>query len=398
MNDEISVKEKEGELGLVLTGGGARGAYQSGAISALAEICREVGMAWPFKILAGTSAGAINCSFLASHLYNKEGVQVGQELNQVWSLLRMEEVFRGDAPNMILNAFNWMSMISTGGKIRLKKDESMSLLDTSPLRKYLAHAMDFENIPRSVSNGAINSLAVTAFCYDSGVSQTFCHTHKDFDIWKRIKREGIRADISIDHIMASSAIPILFPPVLLGDHYYGDGGLRNYNPFSPAIKLGAKKVMVIGVRKQAKGPEIQVRPTLGKVLGIILNGLFLDAIYWDLEILQRINHAISKVEPKGGETELRKIDVCLISPSKDIGLMAKDEFSSLSRTMRYFVRGLGGKEETADFLSYILFTPSFTKKLVELGRHDVFAKRREIEFFLKKKESSSELADPISAA
>jgi len=259
----------------------------------------------------------------------------------------------------------------------------LSLHDTAPLRKFIKRKINFKAI-NELSNKNFRALAVTAVNYSNGTSLTSYIGSSDCKDWKREKRLGKRTELSVSHIMASSAIPIVFPPVLNEGCYYGDGSLRDYTPLSPAIKLGAEKLFVVGVRKRITDEsEVCSLPTPARVLSMILNGILLDAVDLDYERLTRINRTIQKL-PAGEKSELKKIEIFMITPSKVLSELAESEFNALEKTIQLLIKGLGNLKDSADIISYILFDKKYTSKLFELGKDDFLAQKDEFLDFIKK--------------
>lgn len=373
------MKEVQKKIGLVLTGGGARGAYQAGALSAIFEICASNNIKWPFRFLCGTSAGGINASFIASRAQNHSMMAISQELQDLWGSLHSQQVIDVNPINLTTNGMKWVRSLSMGGMKTNKK--SLSLLDNYPLRNLLKKYIDFSQIRSAIDNKVYDALSLSMVCYSTGISQTFFMGDESLPHWRRIKREGLQSELSVEHIMASSAIPLLFPAVKIGANYYGDGSLRDYTPLSPAIKLGSEKLLIIGVRKRDQwGYYDPNPPTPAKVFSVILNGILLDALDTDLERLERINRTVSKLPE--GSTELRVMENKVITPSRLLSTIAEEEIEKLPKTIHFFINGLGNAHEASDLVSYILFEAPYTKKLLDLGREDVFSQEQEILEFL----------------
>jgi NTE family protein len=377
---EVIIMSK-GPIGLVLTGGGARGAYQAGVLSALLEICQEAGLAWPFKILTGTSAGGINACLLASHVSRGNLMAISQTLQDVWGGLSSSQVIDARATSLTANGINWLRSLSMGGVRTTKKN--LALLDNSPLRELLSKHLDFSSVKEAIAKGHISALSLSMVNYSSGISRAFFMANEKEKGWKRVKREGLASELSVEHVMASSAIPLVFPPVKIDDQWYGDGSLRDYTPLSPAIKLGAKKLVIIGVRKRDQPvPEDFASPTPAKIFSTILNGILLDALDTDLERLFRINSTLEKV-PGQEVGELKPIDARVFTPSRILSTIAEEEAGALPRTLQFLINGLGNKHEASDLISYILFEKNYTRRLIELGRADAFADKADFVSFLK---------------
>ncbi len=363
--------------GLVLTGGGARAAYQAGAIKALYEIAKSMGIDQPFQVMTGTSAGAINVSYLAANIDNAQ--MAVENLAHLWSGVRTNKIFKADTLSLLRIVFETVLGLATGRILATNK--TPSLLDNSPLRILIEREIDFKKLHRNIQSGLLDSLALEMMNYSNGTSFTFFQSAKEVKIWERASRKSCPAEILSDHVMASLGIPILFPPVRIGDDYFGDGSLRNYTPLSPAIKLGAEKILIIAVRGvKQNADEKQTTPSLGRVAGLALNSVLLDAVDIDYERLSRINETVGKLRP-GSETPLKPIDVFMIRPTLDVGRLAAKEEHEFPWAIRYLLRGLGDPRESADLISYLLFESSFTTKLVALGYKDVMDKAQDIRNF-----------------
>jgi NTE family protein len=361
---------------LVLTGGGARGAYQAGALMGIAEICKSSGIDWPFSIVTGTSAGAINACFISSRIVDKTFLNCAQDLVDLWKNISSYQVYRADSLALFANGLKWIRVLSLAGKGGQK--EALSLLDASPLKNLLRRQINMDMIDHALEQKRIDALAINAVSYANGESVTFFQDRGQIKPWDRMKRRGQRDKITHSHIMASAAIPILFSPVGLGAEYFGDGSLRDYTPLSGPIHLGAKKLLVIGVKKRQRlPPKMERTPTLGKVMSTIISGLLLDALDFDFERLTRINSTLSLI-PDGGAGDLSKVDVTLLTPSQDLAVVARKHFQDLPQMVRYFVTGLGRPEDVADLISYVLFERSFTQELIDIGHHDALVKKDDI--------------------
>ena len=373
-------------MGLVLTGGGARAAYQVGAIKALAQILSEVDR--PFPVITGSSAGAINGAVLASGA--DDFAAASRRLEELWLALAPESVYRTDVPSLAGLGIRWMGMAGGGGS-RLANH----LLDTAPLRALLEREVPVERVPGHVQSGALTAFALTATNYLTGTAVSFFDGAPQLDSWVRSTRLGRRTPLRIDHVMASSAIPIFFPPVELEGVVFGDGCVRLTTPLSPAIHLGADRVIAISLRYQRSGEETAelntlTSPgtlTLAEIAGVLLNSVFLDSVESDIERLERINRTLSLIPPArltATPAALRRIPALLLCPSQDLGELATGLSPKFPGFLRYLLRGLGAKgARGSDLLSYLAFQRGYVEKLVDLGYRDTLGRTDEIESFAR---------------
>jgi len=373
-------------IALILGGGGARAAYQVGVLKAISEIV-PVGTTAPFPILCGTSAGSINAAALAASAPDfGEGVA---QLLEVWENFEVEQVYRSDLWSAVSRGGGMLLTMITGG---LGDASPYSLLDNTPLRELLIERISFERIGKAVDSGVLQALCVTACSYSTGFSVSYFRGAGDLEPWSRSRRVGLCTDIGIDHLMASAAIPIVFPAVALDDEYFGDGTMRQTAPISPSLHLGADKLLIIGVRQERSAsneipsaPEIAPGyPGMGQIAGYILDTLFLNSLNADLERLQRVNEVLRFVpEASRGATGLRPVDTFLIAPSRDIGAVAEPYLAHLPATVQYLMRVIGARRPGGRrLLSYLLFHGTFCRELIELGFNDTMKKRRALGDFL----------------
>jgi NTE family protein len=370
---------------LILPGAGARGAYQVGVLKAVAELLPDDAPC-PFRVLSGTSAGAINASVLASRAGNF--VHAVGEMEQVWSGFRVQDVYRADAWTMLKSSLHWLFTIVLGG---LGKRNPVSLLDPSPLEALLRKQIHFRRIDRSIRRGEIEALAVTASAYTSARSVTFYQSEKPSTSWARSRRIGRPTEIRVEHLMASAAVPFIFPAVRVGTEYYGDGSMRHRAPLSSAIHLGADRLLVIGVRDEHPDPEPEPGaepgpPSLAHLAGYMLDSLFMDGLYGDLERITRINMILDQLgtgQLTGPIANLRRIDSMVVLPSRDIRESAEDHAGELPFALRTLLRGLGAtRRDGRQLVSYLLFETGFTRELIDLGYRDGRERRDELEAFL----------------
>ena len=325
------VKRKSQKIGLVLSGGGARASYQAGAIQALYEIGHELGIDQPFQIYSGTSAGSINAVNLAA--YADKPQQAVKRMIDLWSNVTSSQIYKSDAVSILSSAIQllgqtFLSALNANKKIR-------SVFDTDPLKELLIREIPFKRIQKNIENKVMDSLTVTAMNYSAGNSCSFFQCIRS-EPWQRHQRIGVPAQITIDHIMASTAIPILFPPARIGDQYFGDGNLRNYTPLSSAIRLNASKLVVVGTRRKLVHQPTHgiAAPSPARVIGILLNSLLLDTIDLDYERLSRINTTLTQLK-SDAKTKLSPIDVLMIRPSQDLGKIAFVESMHLPKLIRF---------------------------------------------------------------
>lgn len=366
---------------LILGGGGARAAYQVGVLKAVAEIVPE-GQANPFSIFSGTSAGSINTVALAS---NADDFHLGvNKLLAVWSQFRLGQVFRADGWSLSKRIAAWVwSHIGFG---KWHKGPA-SLLDNQPLRQLLGEYIDFQKIDRYIDNRQLHAYCLTACSYSSGESTTFFDGQPELENWRRTHREGRRSEMSIDHLMASAAIPVVFPSIQIGDEHFGDGSMRQVSPISPAVHLGADKILIIGLRMESKlglRKRSERRPSLGQISGYILDTLFLNSLYADVERLERVNRLVSLSATDLDRNEpLKFIEHLIISPSEDIAEIAVKHYRKLPKAFRIALTFLGlNRGNSRRFMSYLMFIEPFCQELIELGYNDAMRQRREVEMFL----------------
>ena len=370
---------------LVLPGGGARGAFQVGVLKAIAELLPPRACN-PFPVISGTSAGAINAVVLASKARHYS-IAV-DELERVWSRFRSKQVFRTDSWTMFKSSLHWMTAIVFGGLI---VGAPHSFLDNSPLRGLLSRSVRFPRIQASIDNGYLDAVAVTAASYGSARSMTFFQGAQGKQPWARTRRVGVRQELHLDHLMASIAVPMIFPPVRIGGEYLGDGAMRQATPLSPAIHLGADRILVIGVRDETADPAADPRlpqqsPSLAQIAGYMLDTLFMDGLYSDLERMTRINQLIDSVEPlkRGGTLiKMRPIDTMIIVPSEDLRVLAHRHKKALPAPLRALLRGVSGKDPSENrLLSFLLFEQAYTQELIDLGYKDAMAVKDQLSAFV----------------
>ena len=370
---------------LVLTGGGARAAYQVGVLKGIASILPRA-VYNPFPIICGTSAGAINALSIAGRagpfrLRTKK-------LERIWEDLTPADVYRTDATGVIKNTFHLMaSFVHSGYGI----GRPISLLDNSPLRQMMEDYVKFDYLDTAIENGELQAIAVTAMSYASGKSVTFFQGQEQISAWNRSRRRGEKIPISIDHLMASTAIPGLFPAVQIGRDYFGDGAVRQLKPMSPALHMGANKLLIIGVSDNPthsqRSTEMQHSPSTAQIVGHMFNSAFIDAVESDLETLQSVNRLASalpqSLREKNNITDLNPVDVLSISPSESIDKIAQKYLHELPTSLRLFLRltGATARGGGSSAASYLLFEPGFCRELIAMGTADALAKEDAIRQF-----------------
>lgn len=373
----------ERKIGLILTGGGARAAYQVGVLKAIAEILPRHAHN-PFSIICGTSAGALNAVTLAVNaLHFRKGVQY---LLNIWRNSHVEDIYRADPLGVLNNTLRWLAglLLSSMGINKLGR---VSLLDNSPLVTFLTETLPCEKIQESIDAGVLYALSITVSGYGSGHSVTFYQGAKGIRPWKRARRLGIPTMIGIKHLLASAAIPFIFPAVRINREYFGDGSMRQIAPISSALHMGASRVLVIGVgqggAEYGKRSRIDDYPSLAQVAGHALNSIFLDSLEVDLERVQRINRTISAMpEEIRHKTNLRHVDVLVIAPSQPIEKIAERYAANLPWAIRFLLRLVGAMRRSgANLVSYLLFERSFCRAVIDLGYQDAMKRKEEIATF-----------------
>ncbi len=379
------------KIGLVLTAGGARGAYQAGVLKKLGEIKGTKGNSSPFKIITGASVGAINSVMLAAGSEDFNATTIA--LANIWSNLRTEQVFRTDLSALSLGAGRWIRDLSFGGL--LGGGNAQSLLNAEPLQKMLSSHVPWANITTNIRRDNLYALGIVATSYFSGKSVTFVQGQKGHPTWQKTRKTSLSTDITAAHVCASCAIPIIFQPVPVttpqGRYFFGDGGLRLVAPCSAAIRLGSTRILAIGIRSHQAAEDrlsaemMQVaaengfytmeEPPMAQVIGILLNAIFLDHLDTDLEHLHRMNKLLQNFDPnapgQGLSEPMRQVQANAIYPSADLAMIANEYRHRLPRALRYLLEGLGNsKAQSADLMSYLLFDKEYTKTLIDIGYQD----------------------------
>lgn len=369
---------KTAKVALVLTGGGARSAYQAGALKAIGEIIDEQ----PFQIYSGLSAGSINCAFLASH---RQGFkQATEELWALWDQIRYEDVFHTETRFFAAKGARLVKNVLGGGYFN--DFSSTHLLDNSPLTNFLSKNIDFQNLNHNIKTKKVLGMAVTTTNYASGESVIFFNGQDKTKEWVRSRRIAVRSNLRVEHILASSAIPMFFPPVYVDHAYYGDGAMRSRQPLSPAIHLGADSILAIGVRRtkpekekiEHDNQEQAKTLVMADVMGILLNSILLDSLDSDIERLSQINQFVN--EHPG--SKFKKVPILVIRPQSDLGAIGSTLLQHYPKVLRYLLKGLGiSRIRGGDLLSFLSFHHEFTSTLLQLGYQDAYQQKKEIKAF-----------------
>ena len=378
----LSFKKKQEKqvTGLILPGGGARNAYQAGVLKAIADMLPEDEKN-PFEVISGSSSGALNAVLLASSATRfQEGVD---RLWGIWTNFHVGKVFKVDNWTAMKSAFGWATNFLLGGIVK----QPPSVLDNSPLRELLERHIRFARIQQAIDAGDLRAVSVTASGYTSGMSVSFYQGSDGLVPWRRTRRVGQPTELTLNHLMASSAIPVLFPAVRLRNEYFGDGSMRQTAPLSPALHLGANRLLIIGVRSPGLDTQpdefVDAKyPSFGQISGYIFDTLFMDTLDADIERMRRINHTITETRDKRVEykdTSLRQIDYLVVSPSQDVREIVAKYVGNFPRSVRILLKGIGAlAREGRPLMSYLMFDAPFCKELLELGYQDGMAAREQI--------------------
>ena len=364
------------ELALVMTGGGARGAYQVGLLRCLARRFPEL----EIPIITGVSAGAVNAVHLAAHHGTLQ--QAADELTELWCELTPERVFRTDPPHLLWMVTRWALQLLSGGLF--PPPTIRALLDTAPLRRYLTEAMatiegEITGIDYNLHRGRLKAVAVSATSYTTGQNVVFVQGRDIESFWEQPNRKSVQTTLRVDHVMASAALPGFFPAVKIGDEYYGDGGIRLTAPFSPAVHLGAERILAVSTRydrsrEEADEGEITGYPTPARVMGVLSNAIFLDTLDNDARRLERLNRLLEHV-PEDEREGIRPVELMILRPSRDLARMARDFEPRLPRGIRFLSRGIGAtRTGSPDALAMMMFQPDYIRALIELGEQDAEAR------------------------
>ena len=372
-------------LGLMLGGGGARGAYQAGVLRGIARRFPTLS----FPILTGISAGALNTIHLAAH--SGTLMQAADEMIALWLALSPERVYDVRPAPLLRNVFGWGARLMSGG-VGTGREPMRGMVDTEPLRQYLCHMLyrapdgSLPGIARNLDRGTLKAVALSATSYTTGQSVTWIEG-RDIELWQRPQRRTEPAALTVEHVMASSALPMLFPAVKVGSEWYGDGGVRLTAPLSPALHLGASRILTISTKYQRTRVEADTPLTAGypppaQVLGVLYNAVFLDLIDEDILRLRKVNHLLERMKPEEREN-MRVVDILVLRPSRDLGKLAGEFEPRLPGLFRYLTRGLGTRRTASpDIISLILFQADYLKRLIEIGEEDATTQGDAIESFL----------------
>ncbi|WP_028534247.1 patatin-like phospholipase family protein [Paludibacterium yongneupense] len=375
----------ETKIGLVLAGGGARAAYQVGVLLAVARLLPDPHRN-PFAIISGTSGGAINAAGLAAGARDFRAATV--DLARSWRQLHISDVYRSSPAYFLKTFLHFGVALLSGG--RLWKNPP-SVLDNAPLRDFLERTVALADIDLALQAGALDALALTASCYSTGLSVSFFQGRPELDGWSRQLRQGVRDRLGIDHLMASCAIPLLFPAVDVAQRFYCDGAVRQLSPLSPPLHLGADKLFIIGLGNQRTSKEERRfsdrYPTPAQMLGHLLNSVFLDSLALDLERLERINETLAgsgRARAEVGESHLRRVDVLTLNPSRSLESIAFRHLRLFPPVLRFILHGAGGTNRRGSALaSYLLFEPGYCRELIALGFRDAMDQGERIRAFLE---------------
>jgi NTE family protein len=388
------MSETRGDLALVLSGGGARGAYQAGVLLGLARHFPEL----RFPIVHGISAGAINAAFFAAHQGTLGEAAPG--LARLWSRLEVDDIFSVDTRSLAGNFIRWARRLASGGTALAQ--EVRGLVDTAPLHETISKAAatvdgELVGIQRNLDRGTLSAAALTTLNYTTGQTVTWVQA-RGFQPWSQPQRKSVSTRITVDHVMASAALPLFFPAVRLGDCWYGDGGVRLTAPLSPSLRLGATRILAVSPHYKPNHEEAGARKVTGypppaQILSHLMDSVFLDVLDEDEQRLEGLNDLLAKIPPERRDRTQREVDLVVLRPSRDLSGLAQDYEPRLPPAFRYLTRSLGTREtEGSDFLSYLMFQPDYLQRLLEIGERDAEARLPELRALLGGKAAEEKTA------
>lgn len=375
-----NISKQQPQIALILTGGGARAAYQVGMLKAITTLLPR-NQKSPFRIICGTSAGSINATQLACYAscYHL-GVK---KLEWAWKNFDTSQVYHSDFRRVFGHIFNGMLANFQSDYANLKPG---SLFNNSPLNKLLSGIIELRRIDRNLNSGHLDALCITASSYSDGDSISFFQANGKNE-WQRAKRRGIKSKISIEHLLASSAIPMVFPSMKIKQQYFGDGSVHQLSPLSPAIHLGADKIFIVGVDQPSEAKfygQHPHHPGMAYISGHLLDTIFADTLSADVERMQRINQTLDLIPDADKQTDLRRIESMIVNPSHNFDTIANEFYFDMPTAIRWLLRSVGINEHTeSSLVSYLLFEQNYTRRLIDLGFEDGINRLDDIKAFLE---------------